>query len=330
MAKEISKMNIGLEEYDLKDTTARSAASAAQSAVDALGGKVGQNNGIAQLDAQGKVPASQLPSYVDDVLEYSAKSAFPTSGEPGKIYVSTDDNKTYRWSGSAYVEISASIALGTTSSTAFAGDKGQTAYSHATDSARVTAAKASGLYKIAVTAEGHVAGVTAVEKSDITALGIPGTNTDTGATSVTVSGSGNAVTGASYDASSRKLTLTKGETFATQAAVNSLGKYAWLGKQVANNTDSEIAEALNASDYGTIILPDNPDQNTVNAAVTVALGHGTAYDIEYVTGTTPVLPAGLANAKVYCNMYQTGVEHRVCVKVRGENTVEVIVTNMIA
>ena len=90
----------------------------------------GAVNGVAELDATGKVPASQLPSYVDDVLEYDKQSGFPTTGETGKIYVAKNTNKTYRWSGSAYVEISASLALGTTSSTAFRGDYGQTAYTH--------------------------------------------------------------------------------------------------------------------------------------------------------------------------------------------------------
>lgn len=139
----------------------------------------GANSGVAELDANGKVPSSQLPSYVDDVLEYSAKANFPATGETGKIYVDTATNLTYRWGGSAYVEISPSLALGTTSSTAYRGDYGNTAYTHATDSSRLTTAKSSGLYKIAVTAQGHVASVTAVEKADITALGIPGQNTNT-------------------------------------------------------------------------------------------------------------------------------------------------------
>lgn len=82
----------------------------------------GAASGVATLDTNGKVPTSQLPSYVDDVLEYSAKSSFPTTGETGKIYVDTATNKTYRWGGSAYVEISASLAIGTTSSTAAAGN----------------------------------------------------------------------------------------------------------------------------------------------------------------------------------------------------------------
>ena len=85
----------------------------------------GSNNGVATLDENGKVPSSQLPSYVDDVVEYPNKTSFPTSGETGKIYVDTKNNLTYRWSGSQYVEISQSFALGETSSTAYAGDKGK-------------------------------------------------------------------------------------------------------------------------------------------------------------------------------------------------------------
>jgi len=137
----------------------------------------GANSGVAELDANGKVPSSQLPSYVDDVLEYSAKSSFPATGEAGKIYVDTSTNLTYRWSGSAYVEISPSLALGTTSSTAFRGDYGNTAYNHATDSSKLTTATSSGLYKVASTAQGHIASLTAVQKSDITALGIPAQDT---------------------------------------------------------------------------------------------------------------------------------------------------------
>ena len=78
----------------------------------------------ADLDSNGKVPSSQLPSYVDDVEEYTSKDSFPATGTTGKIYVDTTTNLTYRWSGTAYVEISPSLALGETSSTAYAGNKG--------------------------------------------------------------------------------------------------------------------------------------------------------------------------------------------------------------
>lgn len=95
----------------------------------AIGDK-GKANGVATLDSTGKVPSSQLPSYVDDVIEATSLSSFPSTGEPGKIYVDTSTNKTYRWGGTGYVEISSSLALGTTSSTAFRGDYGNTAYQH--------------------------------------------------------------------------------------------------------------------------------------------------------------------------------------------------------
>lgn len=85
----------------------------------------GQPSGLAELDSTGKVPAAQLPSYVDDVLEYSTKAQFPQTGETGKIYVAKDTNLTYRWTGTQYLEISQSLALGETSSTAYPGDKGK-------------------------------------------------------------------------------------------------------------------------------------------------------------------------------------------------------------
>lgn len=142
--------------------------------VNGLGTK-GAANGLASLDGSGKVPSSQLPSYVDDVVEFNSipisnpGDAFEDGDAPegstivfvkdtgcfiaqndssiysswsgcesfgtktengvkpdgGKIYVTTQNNKTWRWSGSAMVEISASLALGETSATAYAGDKGK-------------------------------------------------------------------------------------------------------------------------------------------------------------------------------------------------------------
>lgn len=123
-------------------------------------GTKGAANGVAGLDSTGKVPSSQLPSYVDDVIDVvSFVTSNPTSGmtignvyynsatkklftatsatagvtsdpEAGKIYVNIANNKTYRWSGSIMTEISASLALGTTSSTAFRGDYGNTLYTN--------------------------------------------------------------------------------------------------------------------------------------------------------------------------------------------------------
>lgn len=99
--------------------------------------EMGHADGVATLDSAGKVPAAQLPSYVDDVIEgYYSGGKFYTSkdssgnysgvitGETGKIYVNLNDNKTYRWSGTAYAVISETLALGETSSTAYPGNKG--------------------------------------------------------------------------------------------------------------------------------------------------------------------------------------------------------------
>ena len=148
----------------------------------------GAANGVAELDANGLVPTAQLPSFVDDVLEYTNKASFPTTGETGKIYVDLATNLTYRWSGSAYVEISPSLALGTTSSTAFRGDYGNSAYAHAVTNKG--SAFTSGLYKITTNSEGHVTAATAVAKADITGLGIPGSDTWNAMTGATSSANG--------------------------------------------------------------------------------------------------------------------------------------------
>lgn len=123
--------------------TARKALSAddATNAQYAYNLKVFAGDGMAVVDAkdvvvkddlaskadlvEGKVPVSQLPSYVSDVIEYDSKAKFPAKGEAAKIYVAKDTNLTYRWSGTAYVEISPSLALGETAETAYAGNKGK-------------------------------------------------------------------------------------------------------------------------------------------------------------------------------------------------------------
>ena len=118
---------------------ANSMNSAIQGAVNSITATKEKANGIASLDASGKVPQSQLPSYVDDVIEgYLSEGKFykeaahttEITGESGKIYVDLTSKKTYRWSGSAYVVISETIALGETSTTAYRGDRGKTAYDH--------------------------------------------------------------------------------------------------------------------------------------------------------------------------------------------------------
>lgn len=117
----------------------------------------------------GKIPAAQLPSYVDDVLEFENYDAFPAAekAEAGKIYVDKATNKTYRWGGTNYVEISASLAIGETEGTAFSGKRGKdledafAAYKTSNDAA------VGGKADKATTLEGY--GITdAVKASDLT------------------------------------------------------------------------------------------------------------------------------------------------------------------
>ena len=125
----------------------------------------GAANGVAELDQNGLVISSQLPSYVDDVLEYASASEFPATGESGKIYVATDTNLTYRWTGTGYAEISPSLALGENPATAYRGDRGAAAYAHAVTNKGD--AFSSDLYKITTNAEGHVTAATPVTEADI-------------------------------------------------------------------------------------------------------------------------------------------------------------------
>lgn len=86
--------------------------------------KKNKANGLVELNSSGLIPSNLLPSFVDDVLEYDNKEAFPSTGEQGKIYVDKATSRTYRWSGTTYIQIN-QLELGETSSTAYAGDKGK-------------------------------------------------------------------------------------------------------------------------------------------------------------------------------------------------------------
>jgi hypothetical protein len=75
--------------------------------------EMGQPDGVATLDSSGLIPSSQLPSYVDDVLEFADFASLPTTGETGKIYIAIATGKIYRWSGSIYIEISNPLDIAT-------------------------------------------------------------------------------------------------------------------------------------------------------------------------------------------------------------------------
>ena len=141
----VTKSQIGLANVENKSSATIRGEMTSDNVTDALGytpldaAKKGAASGVAELDATGKVPSAQLPSYVDDTIEgylsggkFYKESSHTTqiTGEAGKIYVELSTNKTYRWSGSTYVEISQSLALGETSTTAYRGDRGKAAYDH--------------------------------------------------------------------------------------------------------------------------------------------------------------------------------------------------------
>jgi hypothetical protein len=157
-------------------------------AISAELSNIKSGSSITSIDAskiKGTISSSNLPSYVDDVVEYSSVKSFPTTGETGKIYVDTSTNLTYRYSGTSYVEISPSLALGETEATAYRGDYGAAAYAHAVTNKGTELA--SGLYKITTNAEGHVTAGTKAAKADITGLGIAAAQSVTAGTAGTTS-----------------------------------------------------------------------------------------------------------------------------------------------
>ena len=103
--------------------------------------EMGAASGVATLGTDGKVPSSQLPSYVDDVLEYDNRDSFPETGESGKIYVNKSKNTSWRWSGSTYTQIKGDLAIGTTTGTAADGGIANTHYNNTNNPHGVTKAQ---------------------------------------------------------------------------------------------------------------------------------------------------------------------------------------------
>lgn len=229
----------------------------------------GANNGLAELDSTGKVPSSQLPSYVDDVLEFANRDAFPATGETGKIYVAKDTNLTYRWGGSDYVEISASLALGETESTAYRGDRGAAAYAHSIDDTKhVPAATATG--KVLKSVDGAQA--TWQDEAELSKGTTPATDT------------GNVVTDIEVDG--HTVTLRKGATAIlendprlsdartplshTHGNITNDGKLANSGKVVVTDANGNIDTA--SYDASSVVLTN--DSRLSDARTPLSHAHG--------------------------------------------------------
>ena len=272
----------------------------------------GAANGLAELDANGLVPSSQLPSYVDDVVEYSALSSFPATGETGKIYVDTTTKKIYRWSGTTYVEISASLALGTTSSTAFRGDYGNSAYAHAVT--KKGSEFASGLYKITTNSEGHVTAATAVVKADITALGIPGS--DTTYTSKDAASGGTdlslVTTGEKYTWNN-KGTYSKPsggipKTDLASAVQTSLGK-ADSALQSHQTIKQDGITGATVNRFGTCSTDAGSASKTVSITTgTFALEAGARVSVKFTNANTASTPTLNVNSKGAKNIFHKGAQ----------------------
>lgn len=239
--------------------------------------EMGAASGVATLGTDGKVPSSQLPSYVDDVLEYADQASFPSTGESGKIYIAKDTNKTYRWSGSAYTEISASIVVGTTTGTAFDGKSGYDHINNTSNPHSVTKAQV-GLGNVENKSSATIRGE--LTKDDVTtALGYTPPTTNTTYSNATTS-----VAGLMSSNDKTKLNgIASGATAVTESTVAGWGftkNTGTLTSHQAVSSDNNTAAWGSAVTVGTVggtalkfTMPANPNTNTWTAASTSAAGY---------------------------------------------------------
>lgn len=174
----------------------------------------------------GTIAAANLPSYVDDVLEYASFSNFPTTGESGKIYTALDTNKIYRWSGSAYVVISETIALGTTHATAGYGDESRAAYNHSTSTGNPhkTTKADLGLGNVENKSSATIRGEL-TSANVTTALGYtpPKTDTNTHYTTRIVAGAANGTANAATTNGNTHINVTDDNTFRSGVVIKGTG-----------------------------------------------------------------------------------------------------------
>ena len=174
----------------------------------------------------GTISASNLPSYVDDVLEYASFSKFPTTGESGKIYTALDTNKIYRWSGSTYVVISETIALGTTHATAGYGDESRAAYNHSTSTGNPhkTTKTDLGLGNVENKSSATIRGEL-TSANVTTALGYtpPRTDTNTHYTTRIVAGAANGTANAATTNGNTHINVTDDNTFRSGVVIKGTG-----------------------------------------------------------------------------------------------------------
>lgn len=187
----------------------------------------------------GTIDAAHLPSYVDDVIEgylnggkfYTTKSSSGAysgeiTAEAGKIYVDLSNNKTYRWSGSTYVVISETIALGTTHATAGYGDESRAAYNHSTSTGNPhkTTKTDLGLGNVENKSSATIRGEL-TSANVTTALGYtpPKTDTNTHYTTRIVAGAANGTTNADTTNGNTHINVTDDNTFRSGVVIKGTG-----------------------------------------------------------------------------------------------------------
>ena len=241
--------------------------------------EMGAASGVATLGTDGKVPSSQLPSYVDDVLEYTNLSSFPSTGESGKIYVAQDTNKTYRWSGSAYTEISSSIVVGTTTGTAFDGKSGYDHVNNTSNPHGVTKAQV-GLGKV-----GNFKAVSTVDSQGLTDKEKSNARANIGAGTSSFSGSYNDLTNKPTIPTVNNATLTiqkNGTTVNTFTA------------NASSNVTANITVPTNVSE-----LTNDAGYTTNTGTVTSVKVGSTSYSPSSGVISLPAYPTSLPASDVY-------------------------------
>lgn len=282
----------------------------------------GAPHGVAELDENGLVIRTQLPSYVDDVLEFPTRADFPATGEKDKIYVDLSTNLTYRWSGSQYIEISQSLALGETEFTAYRGDRGAIAFAHAVTNKGN--AYPNNLYKLTTNSEGHVIAATAVTKADLVALGLPAQDTTYSAgTNVTIDGSnrisavdtkytagpginitaGNVIENTQTSAEWGNITGTLSDQTDLQQALNAISQSAQYTAGTNVTINNHVISAVDTTyTAGANITIDSTDNNKISSSDTKNTAGATnmANKIYLIGATTQgANPQTYSNGKIY-------------------------------
>ena len=266
------------------DTNLQSAFTAVGTAVK---GKIsnsekGSPNGVATLDGTGKIPSAQLPSYVDDVVEFANLAAFPGTGSAGILYIALDTNVQYRWSGTVYVKITSgavdSVAGKTGVVTLVKGDVGLGNVDNTSDAAKPISTDTQTALDLKVD---KVAGkglstedYTTTEKTKLAGITAGAQPNQNAFTSIAVSGQNTVLA----DIASDTLTLVAG----TNISITTNDTSDTITINSTSNGITDISITHNATDI--IVNSNTGADGTINAATTTSAGVMSAADKTKLNG----------------------------------------------